>query len=62
MIELEAKCLKAGDEITLNDGESWQTIQDIEQAKCNDGEYIYIYHNTNGERKWLWDGEMVVTR
>ncbi len=64
MIELKSTDLSPGDEFTIDDGETWRTVQLGSPIRIvRDGEdKIVLGRDSDGNRFWLWSTEMVVVR
>jgi hypothetical protein len=63
MYEIKATCLTEGDEFTIDDGETWRTVQDVEVAVTEEaGERIVFCRDVDGKRFWLWTSEKVIVR
>jgi hypothetical protein len=63
-IEYKATDLAPGDEFTIDEGETWRTVQLGEPIRVvSDGEdEIVLGRDSDGQRFWLWASETVVVR
>lgn len=63
-IAFEGSSLKVGEVFTVDQGETWHTVKDVETVQTQEDEpkEAILITTTEGKKLWVWSDEEVIVR